>query len=66
MTFGNVGSIGRRLYSHCQTKGLSRARVILIHALRNAMLPVVTVIGFTSWYDASRSDTDETIFHGQV
>ena len=26
-------------------KGLSRARVILIHALRNAMLPVVTVIG---------------------
>lgn len=26
-------------------KGLSRKRVILIHVLRNALLPVITVIG---------------------
>ena len=28
-----------------RAKGLTRMRVIIVHALRNAMLPVVTVIG---------------------
>ena len=28
-----------------RAKGLTRMRVIVIHALRNAMLPVVTVLG---------------------
>ncbi|QOW16216.1 hypothetical protein S96127_3914 [Yersinia pestis] len=28
-----------------RAKGLSRMRVIVVHALRNALLPVITVIG---------------------
>ncbi|HHJ1284944.1 TPA: dipeptide ABC transporter permease DppB [Proteus mirabilis] len=45
-----------------RAKGLSRARVILIHALRNAMLPVVTVIGLQVGTMLAGAILTETIF----
>ncbi|MCS5932377.1 ABC transporter permease subunit [Klebsiella pneumoniae subsp. pneumoniae] len=37
--------LGEDYIRTARAKGLTRMRVIVIHALRNAMLPVVTVIG---------------------
>ena len=45
-----------------RAKGLSRARVVLIHALRNAMLPVVTVIGLQVGTMLAGAILTETIF----
>ncbi|MDM3576640.1 ABC transporter permease subunit, partial [Proteus mirabilis] len=41
---------------------LSRARVILIHALRNALLPVVTVIGLQVGTMLAGAILTDTIF----
>lgn len=45
-----------------RAKGLSRARVILIHALRNALVPVVTVIGLQIGTLLAGAILTETIF----
>ena len=45
-----------------RAKGLSPARVIGVHALRNAMLPVVTVIGLSVSGLLSGAVLTETIF----
>lgn len=37
--------LGEDYIRTARAKGLTRMRVIIVHALRNAMLPVVTVIG---------------------
>lgn len=37
--------LGEDYIRTARAKGLSRIRVIVVHALRNALLPVVTVIG---------------------
>ncbi|WP_156088394.1 ABC transporter permease subunit, partial [Obesumbacterium proteus] len=37
--------LGEDYIRTARAKGVSRMRVILIHALRNAMLPVITIIG---------------------
>jgi peptide/nickel transport system permease protein len=39
--------LGRDFIVTARVKGLSRRRVIYVHALRNALLPAVTVIGVT-------------------
>ena len=45
-----------------RSKGLSEARVIYLHALRNAMIPIVTVIGFNLGFLLAGSAFVETIF----
>src|SRR5699024_6209808 len=45
-----------------RAKGLSRGRVILIHALRNALIPVVTVIGLQIGTLLAGAILTETIF----
>ena len=45
-----------------RAKGLSEARTILKHALRNALLPVVTVLGFSVRLLVSGSVIVETVF----
>ena len=45
-----------------KAKGLSTNRVILVHALRNAMIPVVTVIGLQTGVLLAGAILTETIF----
>ncbi|CDG19863.1 Dipeptide transport system permease protein dppB [Xenorhabdus poinarii G6] len=45
-----------------RAKGLSRIRVIIVHALRNALLPVVTVIGLQVGIMLAGAILTETIF----
>ena len=45
-----------------RAKGLSERRVITLHALKNALIPVVTVLGPLSAYLLTGSFTTETIF----
>lgn len=45
-----------------RAKGLSQARVILVHALRNALIPVVTVIGLQIGTLLAGAILTETIF----
>jgi peptide/nickel transport system permease protein len=45
-----------------RAKGLPAAAVILHHALRNALLPVVTVIGLTAALMIGRTVVTETVF----
>ena len=45
-----------------RTKGVSRIRIILVHALRNAMIPVITVIGLQVGSMLDGSILTETVF----
>ena len=54
--------LGEDYIRTARAKGLSRARVILIHALRKAMLPVVTVIGLQVGTMLAGAILTETIF----
>jgi dipeptide transport system permease protein len=45
-----------------RAKGLSRLRVIVVHALRNALIPVITVIGLQVGLLLSGAILTETIF----
>jgi dipeptide transport system permease protein len=45
-----------------RAKGLSPARVILIHALRNALIPVITVVGMQTGSLLAGAVLTETIF----
>ncbi|NEX61739.1 ABC transporter permease subunit [Noviherbaspirillum galbum] len=45
-----------------RAKGLSRARVVTVHALRNALIPVVTVIGLQVGQLLAGAILTETIF----
>lgn len=44
------------------SKGLSRAKVNYVHALKNAMLPVLTVVGLQSGYLLGGSVITESVF----
>jgi len=46
-----------------RSKGLKERSVILVHALRNAMLPVVTMFGMEVAYLFSGSVIIETVFN---
>ena len=52
-------------YIRTARKGLTRMRVIVVHALRNAMLPVVTVIGLQVGTLLAGAILTETIFSGR-
>jgi dipeptide transport system permease protein len=45
-----------------RAKGLSRTRVVVVHALRNALIPVITVIGLQVGLLLSGAILTETIF----
>ncbi|MGL4859147.1 MAG: dipeptide ABC transporter permease DppB [Enterobacteriaceae bacterium] len=54
--------LGEDYIRTARAKGLSRWRVIVVHALRNALLPVVTVIGLQVGMLLSGAILTETIF----
>lgn len=56
--------LGEDYIRTARAKGLSRIRVIVVHALRNALLPVVTVIGLQVGVMLARAILTETIFPG--
>lgn len=57
--------LGEDYIRTARAKGLSRIRVIVVHALRNALLPVVTVIGLQVGVMLARAILTETIFPGR-
>ncbi|PHM50382.1 dipeptide ABC transporter permease DppB [Xenorhabdus miraniensis] len=54
--------LGEDYIRTARAKGLSRIRVIIVHALRNALLPVVTVIGLQVGTMLAGAILTETIF----
>ena len=54
--------MGENYILTARAKGLSEKRVILVHALRNALLPIVTILGLTLPVLISGSFIFETIF----
>ena len=54
--------MGQDYIRTARAKGLTRMRVIIVHALRNAMLPVVTVIGLQVGTLLAGAILTETIF----
>ncbi|MDR0218111.1 MAG: dipeptide ABC transporter permease DppB [Enterobacteriaceae bacterium] len=54
--------LGEDYIRTARAKGLSRMRVIIVHALRNALLPVVTVIGLQVGLMLAGAILTETIF----
>ncbi|MEM6161310.1 dipeptide ABC transporter permease DppB [Erwinia sp. P6884] len=54
--------LGEDYIRTARAKGLTRLRVIVVHALRNAMLPVVTVIGLQVGTLLAGAILTETIF----
>ena len=58
--------LGEDYIRTARAKGLTRMRVIVIHALRNAMLPVVTVIGLQVGTLLAGAILTETIFSWPV
>ena len=54
--------LGQDYVLAARAKGLSNVRVLLNHALRNAMIPALTVIGFSFAYLITGAVLTETIF----
>lgn len=54
--------LGEDYIRTAKAKGLSSRRVILVHALRNAMIPIVTVIGLSFGMVIKGAILTETIF----
>ncbi|ACY60425.1 binding--dependent transport system inner membrane component family protein [Yersinia pestis PY-46] len=54
--------LGEDYIRTARAKGLSRMRVIVVHALRNALLPVITVIGLQVGTMLAGAILTETIF----
>ncbi|VEA71149.1 Dipeptide transport system permease protein dppB [Serratia rubidaea] len=54
--------LGEDYIRTARAKGVSRMRVIVVHALRNALLPVVTVIGLQVGTMLAGAILTETIF----
>jgi peptide/nickel transport system permease protein len=55
-------SLGQEYIRTALAKGLTRLRVLLLHALKNAFLPALTVIGTATGYLMGGSFVVETIF----
>jgi dipeptide transport system permease protein len=54
--------LGEDYIRTAKAKGLSRFRIVALHALRNAMIPVVTVIGLQVGVLVTGAILTETIF----
>lgn len=57
--------LGQQYLTTARAKGVSERRVVLIHALRNALIPVVTVLGLQTGYLLAGSIVVESIFARQ-
>ncbi len=57
--------LGQDYIRTARAKGLSEKAVILVHALKNAMLPVVTVVGITMGHLLGGAIVVETVFARQ-
>ena len=57
-----IDVLGERYILTARAKGLSEKRVVMVHALRNALLPIVTIMGLTLPALISGSFIFETIF----
>jgi ABC-type microcin C transport system permease subunit YejB len=44
---GHAGSVAEDYIKTARSKGLKERRVLLLHALRNASLPIITVAGWS-------------------
>ena len=68
--FGHAGSVARGLCTHGPRQGVPEYRVVLLHALRNASLPIVTVASVVFRSSAGRDDYYRTHFsrtrHGKL
>jgi len=63
VTAASVQETMRALYARTATaKGLSRLKIAIVHVLRNALIPVVTVIGLDFGSYLSGAVVTETIF----
>ncbi len=49
-----------------RARGLTEFNILIYHALRNALLPVVTILGMQLGTLLAGAVITETIFHGQV
>jgi len=54
--------LDREFVTTARAKGLPQSRVIITHALRNALLPVVTILGFNLGFLLTGSALVETVF----
>src|SRR3546814_13827661 len=54
--------LGQEYITTARAKGASQERVLLNHALRNAMIPTLTIIGFSFAYLITGAVLTETIF----
>jgi dipeptide transport system permease protein len=54
--------IGRDYATTARAKGLTRRRVVLVHALRNALIPIVTLIGVQTGTLLAGAALTETVF----
>jgi peptide/nickel transport system permease protein len=59
---GILNEMGRDYVRTAQAKGLSESRALVRHALRNALLPVVTVVGSRIGFLFSGAVLVETVF----
>ena len=50
--------LGQDYIRTARAKGLSEGVVVYRHALRNALIPVLTVVGLPVWQPAGGSDCD--------
>jgi len=57
-----IGVMGEQYILTARAKGLPEGRVILVHALKNALLPIITILGLTLPALISGSFIFETIF----
>ncbi|HEX7928535.1 MAG TPA: ABC transporter permease, partial [bacterium] len=57
-----VGVLGEDFIRTARAKGLRQGRVVLVHALRNALIPVITVIGIQVGALLSGAIITESIF----
>ena len=62
MRSGIIEELSKDYVMTARAKGLSEARIILKHVLRNAMLPVLTVVGLQFGALLAGSIITETIF----
>ena len=58
--------LGEDYIRTAKAKGLSYTRIVIVHALRNALIPVVTVVGLIVGQLLSGAVLTETISHGRV
>ena len=57
------GSGAGRLWRTVRAKGLNERVVVLKHCLRNALIPVVTMMGFAVWLSCWGSIVVEAVFN---